>query len=123
MSIKWHKQKRHGRALALNIATVSKYGIHFGCEFVENYKINDYEYACVGLTDDNHIVVRFLKDPVGMGYNYKICFNKSRSSRGCFIGCSSFVKDLPINAYNTMMRVDVNVLAGMIFELKFMKEE
>lgn len=90
MSIKWHKQLNHGKMLPLNVATISKYGIHFGSEFVKNYKI---------------------------------CFNKGAHSHGCSVACRSFIRDLPFDIYNTLMHVEVNVLAGMIFELKFMKEE
>lgn len=123
MSIVWYKQLNHGKMLPLNVATVSRYGIHFGSEFVKNYKIHDYKYACVGITEDEHIVVKFMKDPAGIGYNYKICFNKGAHSQGCFIACKSFIEHVPFNIFNRLMRVEMNVLAGMIFELKFMKEE
>lgn len=123
MSIKWHKQLNHGKLLPLNVATISKYGIHFGSEFVKNYKIHNYKYACVGITEDNHIAIKFMEVPVGIGYNYKICFNKGAHSQGCFVACKSFIRDLPFDIYNTLMRVEVNVLTGMIFELKFIKEE
>lgn len=120
MKIHWYKSKKGGvRCKNINDATISKYGFHFGGAFVDNYGIHNYEYAHVGLNDNNKIIIKFVHLPIeGHGTAYKINFHKNTHAKGCFIAAASFVKGLPDTIYAREMIVEKCYFDDTIFEIR-----
>ena len=120
MKIHWYKSKKGGVCCKnINDVTISKYGFSFGGAFVDNYNINNYEYAHVGLNDDNKIVIKFVHLPIGgHGTAYKINFHKNTHTKGCFIAATAFVKDLPDTIYAREMIVEKCYSDDTMFEIR-----
>lgn len=119
--IKWYKSKRgNPHHKTVNDVTVTRYGLHFGKAFVDNYNIHNYEYAYVGLSDDNEIIVKFVHLPTSeYGSAYKINFCKNQNSKGCFVAAASFVKGLPDTIYTYNMIAEQVYFDDAIFRLRF----
>lgn len=87
--MKWYKGNRC-RNISLNEITISKRGIYFNNELVNNLNLSSYNFAQVAYIDKTHVAIQFTSRRIDDASNFKVCIIKSGAIR---INAVKFVKN------------------------------